>query len=560
MKVDKIVKNANVFTSNKDMLRASAFAVKDGKFVYVGDEEGLKDFEGEVVDLGGKFVMPALMDSHIHIPICVSEYYALKPLFIDANSKEECLKVIADTINENPDLQKYKFMMSHSSLNGEKLTRYDLDEISTEKEIIIMEGECHSAWVNSLVFENGGITDETPDMAPGLSYYEKDENGHNTGYLIEMVATSIFVSDKEHITDDNIKDAIKELMDYYVSKGVVAAFEAGTPANPEFHERVYKVMREMDRDGELPVYIDGSYMVCDRNARDSIIDVMKHYREEFNEGNLRVNTFKILSDGTLSVHTASLVTPYEDQGGVGGQLFDKYEIKEIIKELNENGFDLHVHTVGEKASKTILDGVEMAKQELGDDYNVNVTCAHLEIFEDEDINRFKELGVNANFSAWWNAGGGSGGGGTPEEMAELLGEDRSNKMYRSKTIMDTGANVCFSSDNVSFCKGDFRTWNPYLGMEAGITRLYDEKTNVPEEEKMYIEYPAKSECMTHEDMLLGYTINNAKQLRIEDRKGSIEEGKDADYLIFDEDMTTVNPRGMSYISPKEVFFKGKKMV
>ena len=69
MKVDKIIKNASVFTSAAVNFHASAFAVKDGKFVYVGDEEGLKDFEGEIVDLGGKFVMPGISDSHVHMAI-----------------------------------------------------------------------------------------------------------------------------------------------------------------------------------------------------------------------------------------------------------------------------------------------------------------------------------------------------------------------------------------------------------------------------------------------------------------------------------------------------------
>ena len=77
MKVDCITKNANVFTATAGNLHASAFAVKDGRFVYVGDEEGLKDFEGETVDLGGKFVMPGIIDSHVHIAIDTAFEYRL---------------------------------------------------------------------------------------------------------------------------------------------------------------------------------------------------------------------------------------------------------------------------------------------------------------------------------------------------------------------------------------------------------------------------------------------------------------------------------------------------
>ena len=67
MKVDKIIKNAKIFTSNKDHILASALVVKDGKFVYVGDESGLSEYEGETEDLNGKFIMPGIIDSHVHV-------------------------------------------------------------------------------------------------------------------------------------------------------------------------------------------------------------------------------------------------------------------------------------------------------------------------------------------------------------------------------------------------------------------------------------------------------------------------------------------------------------
>ena len=69
MKVDKIIKNAKVFTSDLKNLNATAFAVKDGKFVYVGDDAGILEYEGIVEDMNGKFIMPAIMDSHVHIAL-----------------------------------------------------------------------------------------------------------------------------------------------------------------------------------------------------------------------------------------------------------------------------------------------------------------------------------------------------------------------------------------------------------------------------------------------------------------------------------------------------------
>lgn len=138
----------------------------------------------------------------------------------------------------------------------------------------------------------------------------------------------------------------------------------------------------------------------------------------------------------------------------------------------------------------------------------------------------------------------------------MLGE-RANKMYRCKTLWDSGALVTWSSDNVAY--GDFMTWSPYLGMEVGMTRNLTEKTTVPDYMVTNMTYPPEEEKMGVEEMLLGYTINGEKQLGIEDSKGSIAAGKDADFLVFENDLLTQEHEGFSNNNPEEVYFSGKKM-
>ena len=96
--------------------------------------------------------------------------------------------------------------------------------------------------------------------------------------------------------------------------------------------------------------------------------------------------------------------------------------------------DLHIHTVGERASRTVLDAVELAEKELGDDFRVRVTCAHLEIQDDADLDRFAKLGVYACFTPYWHFG-------DPDEAAPWLGRERAAKQYRCKTLWDSGAVV-----------------------------------------------------------------------------------------------------------------------
>ena len=138
-----------------------------------------------------------------------------------------------------------------------------------------------------------------------------------------------------------------------------------------------------------------------------------------------------------------------------------------------------------------------------------------------------------------------------------LGERRATNMYRCKTLWDSGALVAWSSDNTIFM--DFSAWNPYLGMEVGMTRWTTEKTNAPEMSRTIRAFPPESEKMSIDEMLLGYTINGAIQLGIEDSKGSITVGKDADFLVFDNDLLTAEHEGFSYTKPTEVVFGGKKV-
>lgn len=144
-KADKIVKNTKIYTSVTDSPDATAFVIKDGKFIYVGDETGLKDYEGEEVDMGGKFIMPTFMDAHVHLPQSLVGLSFDSFDFIQATNKADCLKHIKNTIDNNPNYPTYTFLMSLASLGGEQLTKEDLDAICADKEIFITEQGGHSS-------------------------------------------------------------------------------------------------------------------------------------------------------------------------------------------------------------------------------------------------------------------------------------------------------------------------------------------------------------------------------------------------------------------------------
>ena len=506
MKADLIIKNANIFTSDQAHPQASALVVKDGKFVYVGDEAGLSEYEGEVTDLGGKFLMPGIIDSHVHVTTPIGFEYLDLGVLVLCPSKQESLDFMADYVQKNPGKKSYRFALEKSALNGEILTKDDLDAICPDTEMVVLEIGCHSNWVNSKVLAAHGITDNTPDPVPGLAYFVR-QDGHLTGESYETASWPfLFDGLRETLTDEMIVHSLSRWIEFSKEFGVIGVFDSGFPEHNDIHERIYK------------------------------------------------QPLKIFMDGTMKIETAAMVTPYTD-GVMGATAFNKEQVADILKELNEAGLDLHVHTVGEAASRVVLDGVEIARKELGDNYHVKVTCAHLWVQDDADLDRFAKLGVTANFTPWWHSGN---IGGNPITIYNaLLGEKRAHAMFRCNTMWNSGAVVTWSSDEVFY--GDFKNWNPYLAMEVAMTRWINEHTRFDEVGRTIAPFPPETERMNIEQMLIGFTINGAKQLGIEDRKGSIEPGKDADFLIFDNNLLTAEHSGFSFNKPQEVYSCGKKI-
>ena len=551
MKVDKIIKNAKIFTSDKDNILASALVVKDGKFVYVGDESGLSGYEGETEDLNGKFIMPGIIDSHVHVTMGAG--YELVGTFgtiIKCDSKQEALDFIADDIRKNPGKDRYCYILDKKHLKGKDLTKEDLDAICPDGELQIQEAQMHSIWVNSNILKKHGITDETKDPVPGLSFYVR-KDGHITGEMSEGATELPIILDRAmNKPDSEIDAAIQRWIDFCISVGVTAVFDAGIPGYPEFHEHVYSRLRALDEQGKLPIYVDGCYVISAAWEAEEGIRQLKRMQKEYNTEHLKVHTLKLFMDGTLKLHSGAMVTPYADTGETGCNAMNLEETVALLKELNKEGLDFHTHTVGEASSRLVLDAVEQVRKELGDDFRIRVVSAHLQIQDTADLTRFAPLGVIANFTPWWHCD-------DVEVYKRLFGEERGKKLYRCKSVWDSGALVSWSSDNIVY--GDFSTWSPYLGMEVGMTRFISDKTKTMNVERFDYIFPPLDERMGIEEMILGYTINGAKQLGIEKTKGSIEAGKDADYLVFDTDLLTADPDGLSNILPVDVFYSGQKM-
>ena len=237
MKADQIIKNAKIFTADKANPQSTALVVKDGKFVYVGDEAGLSAYEGAVTDLGGKFIMPGIIDSHVHVTTGTGFEYTDLGVLVLCPTKQECMDFMADYIQKNPGQKRYRFALEKSALNGDNITKECLDAICQDKEVVVLEIGCHSNWVNSKVLAAHGITDETPDPVPELAYFVR-KDGHLTGESYETASWPFLFDElRKTLTDEQIRTALSRWIEFSKEYGISAVFDAGFPEHNDIQER-----------------------------------------------------------------------------------------------------------------------------------------------------------------------------------------------------------------------------------------------------------------------------------------------------------------------------------
>ena len=551
MQVDLIIKNAKVYTVNKKQPWASCLAVKDGKFVYVGNEDGLKEYEGPVMDCEDKLIIPGLIDSHTHVGYSAKATVAVASVTLMAEGKPAIMEEIRNYVKEHPEQSDYNFSLSVTHLKGETIKFEELDAIIADKPIKIMETEQHSMWCNTKLFKSYKVDDYAPDPSPGYNVYERDPDGRINGRIYEMNTLPDFPT----LVDDKVYyDNLDMMMNFCRQQGIVALFDAGVPAGVfDNAEQFYRCLSEYDKQGKLPVYFEAGLHLVKPYQLDGSVKVLKDFGEKYNSEHFNIRTMKMQTDGTFNGRTACVTVPYLDNGKVGGMLVDKKRLEEFMLELNENGIDFHLHSVGDMTVRTILDCVENCKKKLGDKFTIQVTVAHVELTPDEDLGRFAKLGVIVNFTPYWFGGCSISGG--IEAAEKFLGKERAHKMYRCASIWNTGARVNFSSDSVAFY---MPVWSPYLGMEVAITRQFDEACYMKSDYRDAPVYPCNEEKMNLAQMIEGYTINNAIMMKLDDKLGSIEVGKEASFNIYKENLFDVDPHDLHSQLPEAFYIRGIK--
>lgn len=518
MSADKIYINGEIYTVNQKQEWAQAIAVKGNEITYVGDNAGARALCGdttEIHDLQGKMMLPGFIDGHCH-PVMAAHYLCGVYLQIEW-SVEECLAEIERFIKEHPQDETYFGIGYAEWLFDETGPKKELlDAICADKPIMILGSSAHEAWVNSKSLELAGITKDTPDPAPGFHYFHRDAEGNPTGHLLEIATQTMIMEKVNFFREDKIHQTLSQATEEYAAMGVTATCDMG---GPEFTLKAYfGSVPEMIKEGAYKQRFFGcGRMVAEKSDVDLVMPRLKQYKEQYKSDKFRIHFLKIINDGTLETRSAALSQPYDEDGSMVYPLFTKEEIAKLGVEAAAAGLDINVHAIGDEAISGTL-AMAKAVREAGFD-DCRIVNSHCDYVKDEELALFGKYNVIANTTCVWHYGN--------PDMEKVIG-DRQNHTFRLKTMINGGCRMGQGSD---FPVDEFGR-EPLKGIEMGCSRqLFDQPDSPvlkPYEEKLSVK-----------DGIESYTINNAYQMHMDHKLGSIEPGKYADLVILEQNLFNI---------------------
>ena len=538
VEADTIFLNGVIYTADVNDTTVKALAIKDGKILALGSNSEMEIYIGsgtEVIDLGGKMLLPGMIDSHLHPPgNALIELYNI--YLSQKDDKDTILAKAAKFIAANPDLDAYYGKgWSVGVFDGQETIRgpkkEHLDAISPDKPVILTSYDGHSIWANSKALETAGITKDTPDPEAGV--IERDPvTGEPWGTLKEAAMELL---PHEKYTSAQLIEGVKAFQALMHSLGYTGVFSATFSAG--MGDETYKVFKLLDDKGELKMWVHASERIDITRDKDLETQIanLKRLRDTYSGELFKVTNAKFFIDGVIEGATAKLLQPYEKAAGKGNGYYGMYSwedmdaLKQAFTTLNKEGFQIHIHSIGDRATRDTLDAFEYALKQIPREHRNAIT--HLQLVAPEDIPRFKELGVIANCQAYWHL---KEPGWWEVVDFPFLGQRAENE-YPLGSFFRSGAVVASSSDYPVTDPP-----NPLLAIQVGVTR------NLNANERAFLK-----------DMIKSFTANNSYALFLDDVTGTIEVGKYADLVIIDQDLFSINPLDIGGVRVLKTIFRGE---
>lgn len=518
--------NGDIYTVNEVQQWAEAVLVEDGVIIFVGNEEEARKKahqNAKMVDLRGRMMMPGIHDVHMHPLEASSENFAFE-LNATTNNAENYLPSIERALGQNPGdgwLLGWGHDL-HTLLEARRNPLEMLDELATDRPVMIMEQTSHSFWVNSKALEVARITKGTQNPEGGIIM--KEENGELNGILIDNAGDVVLEMALQPTTSTLQKDyegllyfGLPELAKH----GITSISEARTYWKRDYH----KTWRRIANEKKLTARVNLGLWAYPTEEDASQLAMLKSLYDNSN-GLLRINQIKLYSDGIVHNTTAAMhhdyeIDLFEEATNNGLNYFTQERLRTYIQELEPVGFDFHIHAIGNRGIHESLNAIEQAGTNKG-----RHRLTHLEIVDPADYNRFQQLNVTADCQV-------AGDFTQPHhwgENKEFIGANLSNNIVPIKSLSEAGARLTLSSD------WDVSTVNPFVGMEHAITR--------------------EPQAISLEEAVKAYTINGAYVMRQEDKVGSIEIRKEADLIVLDRNIFDIAPNRVGKTRVLETYLSG----
>ena len=511
MHADMILMDADIITMNERQPRVQAVAVKNGKIIDVGSNNKIRRLisnDTRTIGLHGKTVLPGLIDAHAHM-MALGHPFPWLELRGVSSIKEIQRKLKTKT----QETEKGKWILGRGwdqdCLRERRYpTRWDLDKVSLDNPVLLNRVCGHIGVANSRALKIANIYKET--AASWGEMVDKDPTtGEPTGILRENAMDMVW-----NLPEPSEEDLLKACG--------VACVEAVKAGLTSVHWFAYKpneirALLRLRKRNQLPLRV---YLVIPMEYLETIKN------ERFSESFLKLNCVKIFTDGSLGARTAALQEPYADDPTTKGVLSHSLdELKTMIKSVDDTGFQVAVHAIGDAAIKETLKAFNQAlgkaaiKERRHRIEHVSVLNPHL-------IEQIKALGLLACIqphfviSDFW--------------VPNRLGQKRARWTYPFKSLIKNGILVAASSDAPA------EPINPFLGIWAAVTRK-----SFPEER------------ISVEEALEAYTANAAYLSFEENVKGSIEVGKFADFTVLSHDPLKIKPEKIRDIKVVMTIVDGK---
>ena len=505
--------NARFWSSGQEIFHD--LLVKDSIIIATGEQT--KEFTAETtIDLNGAFVIPAFLDGHAH-PIFAGRE-AAGPKINGINSIEEIKAQVKAFAQANPTTPWIIGGAYEAAIiEGGDFDAKWLDEVVSDRPVVLHAVDHHTIWVNSKAIELSGITSATKDPQGGT--IARNSDGCAKGTLREPSAMALVLNHAPANTIESDIAAITYACAEYRKVGVVAAIDSWCEKDMA---RAYIAAAKTN---QLTIAFNLSLLATPTTWSGDIDDfneIREQCLELDNPSQLQANSIKFLLDGALSAGTAHLTQPYlDDPSSSGIAIWSDDELLNALVAYDALHYQLHLHAIGDAAVKQALDAIE-AMQRINPPWDRRPVIVHAQLVRDEDLSRFAQLGVIANIQPLWcyldpmNK----------ELIAPRIGNERNNQQYRLRSMVKAGAMIAFGSD------WPVTSHIPMQAISVPVTR-----TNAADgvTDPWVIE-----QALTMDESLSFYTKNAAYQLFRENEFGALEVGKRAAFLVLDSD-PALNP-------------------